>query len=158
MHEIYSAVKSSLQGYADRGIFQNFSALTPNESNAEFRFHWLTEKPFYIGLNTDKCELELKNVLPSIPFRSFMDKDFRGFLSSRCNKSIPAHRRLDNERFVFQCKNRQGNVSVIIGFNSDDAEDAAKTSINLLLEIFNNFLAEGPYQNYMVEVFNIPEE
>ena len=48
MHEIYSAVKSALQGYADRGIFQNFSALTPNENNAEFRFNWLTEKPFFI--------------------------------------------------------------------------------------------------------------
>ena len=48
MYEIYSAVKSALQGYADRGIFQNFSALTPNENNAEFRFHWLTEKPFFI--------------------------------------------------------------------------------------------------------------
>ena len=39
-----------------------------------------------------------------------------------------------------------------------DAGDATKTAVNLFHEIFNNFLAEGPYQNYMVEVFNEPEE
>ena len=48
--------------------------------------------------------------------------------------------------------------SVIIGFNQVDAGGGAKNAINLLHEIFNNFLMEGPYQNYMLEVFNVPEE
>jgi len=47
---------------------------------------------------------------------------------------------------------------VSIGFLRDDAHLAVKASVNLLHEIFNNFLVEGPYQNYMVEVFNLPEE
>jgi hypothetical protein len=158
MVEVYSEVKSELQGYADRGIFQNFSAPVPKAGSAEFRFNWLAENPFSIRLNMEKCELELRNILPSIPFRSSMDKDFREFLTARSDESIPVHRRLDSERFDFQCKNRQENLSVTIGFNSRDAGDAAKASINLLHEIFNNFLIEGPYQNYMVEVFNVPEE
>ena len=87
-----------------------------------------------------------------------MDKDFRAFLKQRCDSAIPTHRRLDAERFDFKCNNRQQKLSVTIGFSAADAGDAAKTAVNLLHEIFNNFLQEGPYQNYMVEVFDIPEE
>jgi len=47
---------------------------------------------------------------------------------------------------------RIGNTS------QGDSSGVAKTAINLLHENFNNFLMEGPYQNYMVEVFNVPEE
>ncbi len=47
---------------------------------------------------------------------------------------------------------RRGNTS------QGDSSGVAKNVINLLHENFNNFLMEGPYQNYMVEVFNVPEE
>jgi len=47
---------------------------------------------------------------------------------------------------------RIGNTS------QGDSAGVAKTAINLLHGNFNNFLMEGPYQNYMVEVFNVPEE
>ena len=47
---------------------------------------------------------------------------------------------------------RRGNTS------QGDSSGVAKNVINLLHEIFNNFLMEGPYQNSMVEVFNVPEE
>ena len=46
---------------------------------------------------------------------------------------------------------RIGNTS------QGDSAGVAKTAINLLHGNFNNFLMEGPYQNYMVEVFNVPE-
>ena len=55
-------------------------------------------------------------------------------------------------------KTNEKILSVIIGFSEEDAAEAAKTTVNLLHEIFNNFLVEGPYQNYMVEFFNEPEE
>lgn len=159
MQEIVKAVSSELQNYADRGVFQNFSlAPTARGDSVDFWFHWLTSSPFHLKLNSSKPELELKNVLPAVPFRSDMDKAFRAFISQRSDASIPSHRRLDAERFDFNCRNRQQNLSVIIGFRPDDAGDATKVAVNLLHEIFNNFLAEGPYQNYMVAVFNLPEE
>ena len=47
---------------------------------------------------------------------------------------------------------RIGNTS------QGDTAGVAKTAINLLHGNFNNVLMEGPYQNYMVEVFNVPKE
>ena len=53
MQEVFSAVKSELQSYADRGIFQNFSVAEGGAGNAaEFRFNWLSETPFRRKLNT----------------------------------------------------------------------------------------------------------
>lgn len=159
MQEIVKAVSDELQSYADRGIFRNFSLVpSTRDGSVDFRFKWLADSPFHLRLNSSKPELELKDVLPAVPFRSDMDKAFRAFLSQRSDASIPSHRRLDVERFAFNCRNRQQNLSVIIGFRPGDAGDATKTAVNLLHEIFNNFLAEGPYQNYMVEVFKVPEE
>jgi len=159
MQEIVKVVSAELKGYADRGIFRNFSTVqSGNSRNVNFRFHWLAESPFHLTLNPAKPELVLKGVLPSVPFRSDMDREFRDFLRQRCDSSIPSHRRLDADRFEFSCRNRQQELSVTIGFQQRDAADAAKMAVNLLHEIFNNFLLDGPYQNYMVEVFNVPEE
>lgn len=158
MQELNGAVRTELQSYADRGVFRNFIVSNSGGSTVDFYFNWLAEVPFHLRLNTNKAELELKDVLPSIPFRSEMDTALRNFITARCDESLPDHRRLDASRFNFTCRNRQQNLSIKIGFDPIDAGDAAKTAINLLHEIFNNFLLEGPYQNYMVEVFNIPEE
>ncbi|MDA1369906.1 MAG: hypothetical protein O2971_03970 [Proteobacteria bacterium] len=159
MQDEFAAVKAELQNYADRGLFRNLSVSTAlNGGIAEFRFDWLTQSSFHLKLNVEKHQLVLHNVLPCVPFRSDMDKAFRNFLVGRCDEALPAHRRLDGERFTLQCRNRKENLSVSIDFQSADAAAATKTAINLLHEIFNNFLMDGPYQNYMVEVFNTPEE
>ncbi len=159
MQDIVGAVKAELQGYADRGVFRNFSISESTTGKAvEFRFQWLAESAFILKLNSEKPELQLRNVLPAVPFPSEMDTAFRNFLIQRCDESIPAHRRLDGGRFSFVCRNRQQMLSVVIGFAPEDAAAAANSSIKLLHEIFNNFLHEGPYQNYMVEVFNVSEE
>ena len=159
MQAVADAVKAELQSYADRGIFRNFTVSQSVRGEAlDFRFNWLTESPFQLRLKPRKHELELKDVLPSVPFRSEMDRDFRQFLRARSDEGVIAHRRLDSSRFSFSCRNRNENLSVLIGFNSEDANAVTRTAVNLLHEIFNNFLVEGPYQNYMVEVFHVPEE
>jgi len=159
MQAVATAVKSELQGYADRGIFRNLTVSQSARGEAvDFCFNWLTDSPFILRLKPGKPELELKDVLPSVPFRSEMDRDFRHFLKARSDESVVTHRRLDNARFSFSCRNRNEKLSVLIGFDNEDANAVARTAVNLLHEIFNNFLVEGPYQNYMVEVFNVPEE
>ena len=158
MTKVLEVFRSELQTYADRGIFQNFSCINVGDKFCEFKFHWMTNNPFILRLNVVKHELELRSVLPSVPYRSDMDKAFRRFLVSRCAEDIPTHRRLDGKRLFIKVKNRNSDVSVSIGFSEADSRLAVKTSVNLLHEIFNNFLVEGPYQNYMVEMFNLPEE
>ena len=158
MTKVLEVFRSELQTYADRGIFQNFSCINVGEKVSEFKFHWMTEKPFLLRLNVVKHELELRRILPSVPYRSDMDNAFRRFLLARCAEEVPNHRRIDGKRLSIKARNKNSDVSVSIGFSESDSRLAVKTSINLLHEIFNNFLVEGPYQNYMVEMFTLPEE
>ena len=106
MVTIHEVVRSELQTYADRGIFQNFSSSDLGGKFSEFKFHWLTEKPFLLRLNVAKHELELKSVLPAVPFRSDMDKAFRNFLVERCSEGVPDHRKIDAKRFSIKQKIR----------------------------------------------------
>lgn len=152
-------IKTVFQDYADRGVFSNFSVLESNSKKpTQFVFNWLAETPFQIKHHSGRNELEIHRILPRVSYRSPMDKAFREFLQQRCADSVPEHRRLDDKKYRFSCRNRGGDLSVTLGYDRGDECDAAATSIRLLHEIFNNFLMEGPYQNYMVEVFNLPEE
>ena len=80
---ITDVVRSELQNYADRGIFQNFSVAGSGSKNLNFKFNWLTKNSFSLLLNVDKSQLELQNLLPAVPYRSDMDKAFRNFLFSK---------------------------------------------------------------------------
>ena len=118
MQETVKAVSAELQNYADRGIFQNFSlAEQAGKGSVNYRFHWLAEMPFNLRLNVQKSEIEIKDVLPAVPFRSKMDKEFRSFLQQRSAESIPSHRRLDDQRFTFSCKNLRRNYRLVLVFN-----------------------------------------
>ena len=151
-------VKQELQHFADRGIFSHFSVRESGRGRpTEFQFQWLAGAPSRLKLYEDKRLLEIHKVLPGVPFRSEMDIAFRKFLTARSNKSVPKHRRLD-KKFTPRCRNRSSAMSVELTFKNGEGRAATKTAINILHEIFNNFLMEGPYQNYMVEVFGIAEE
>ena len=159
-----SNVQATLEDYAHRGVFQKFSVATADRGKAKqeqqvsFNFRWLCEDNFRVILNPTKNTLELHEVLPAAPFRSEIDQAFRDFLKQRTDKSIPEHRRLDDQRFSFKCSNKNQKLSIRINFNSGDEQAAAKTAVNLYHEIFNHFLMDGPYQNYMIEHFGISEE
>lgn len=159
MGSAVAEVKEALQEFADRGVFTQFKVSEPGGSRpADFQFQWLAESAFHLKLYESKRQLVIHKVLPGVPFRSSMDKEFREFLAGRSDKSVPRHRRLDSKRFSPQCRNSKGAISVALTFKKGDGSEATRTAISLLHEIFNNFLMEGPYQNYMVEIFGIAEE
>ena len=159
-----SEVTDELRSYAERGVFRKFSILPANRGLAKaryqtcYKFNWLSETPINLVLNPKKSSLNIVDVLPGIAYRSNMDKEFRSFLRDRTAAEVPEHRKLDDQRFKISCTNRHQCLSVSIGFENKDGRAAVKQVINLIHEIFNNFLHEGYYQNYVVEHFNEPEE
>ena len=89
IQEVVKAVSAELQQYADRGIFQNFSQVAAGSGNTvNYRFNWLAESPFVLALHPHSQQLELKDVLPAVPFRSDMDRAFRQFLILRSAASL----------------------------------------------------------------------
>jgi hypothetical protein len=68
------------------------------------------------------------------------------------------HRRLSRKSIrKLVCVNRRRAVSLRLSLNRKELSDAARQSILLVSEIFQNFLA-GPYHEYMVRNFDLRED
>ncbi|MGH9658505.1 MAG: hypothetical protein ACRD96_08170, partial [Bryobacteraceae bacterium] len=69
----------------------------------------------------------------------------------------PEHRRLRRDRAVASCSNRRGRVTLAVRVVGNHHEYAARKAINLVNEIFLDYLNAG-HPQYLAEQFQIPEE
>ena len=68
-------------------------------------------------------------------------------------KSPPDHRRIDRRRARLLCSNRRDNVVVTMTVLENEFEYATRKLIHATNEIFMIFLRDGPYAEYIHEVF-----
>lgn len=146
-----------LRRYADRGIFRGFSRRSGRGDREEFRFRWVADTTFRLHFDPRRKTLVFKDLLPNVPYPSTMDRAFRSFLEERSSAELPEHRRIDPARVEVTCRNRYGNISVMLEIENEDYAYAARKGVSLVNEIFHGFL-RGPYYEYMVRNFNEPEE
>jgi hypothetical protein len=150
-------IESVLRGYADRGIFQNFGILRQTAARTEYTFRWLVPTPFLLVHDRLRQILIFRNLLPGIPARSGMYRHLKEFLDKKTSKETPEHRRVDPRKSPILIINRGGRVSLGVEIRNRHEEYAARKAIQLMNEIFNGFLT-GPYYDYMVSHFSLPEE
>lgn len=142
-----------LQGYADRAVFRGFSRGPVRAGRIVFKITWHRDRLFELILDTRKRTLAFPLVLPKVPPRSAMYREFRRFLESRSSKKVPAHRRIDPKKAAVRCVNRRGKVSLTLLVLTGDYEYGARKIIHLVHEIFLEFL--GEYFEYQVEAFDL---
>lgn len=152
------AVTDQLRSYATRGVFREFSATPQGAQRMDYRFVWLTPRPMHAQFDARTSVLKLVELLPGIEPRSAMDKALREFLSGRFSAKLPAHRRLSKTLIrELKCVNRGGAMSISLTLNRKQTSEATRQAVNLVSEIFQNFLA-GPYHEYMVVNFDLRED
>jgi hypothetical protein len=152
------SVTEQLRSYAARGVFREFSATPVGSQRVDYRFVWLSSRPVHAVFDARSTTLRIVDLLPGIKSRSPMDRALREFLADRFSTRLPTHRRL-SKTFIRELKamNREESVSLSLKLNSRQTREGAKQAIHLISEIFQNFLA-GPYHEYMVRNFDIPED
>ena len=152
------AVVEQLRSYATRGVFREFSANVVSVRKVDFRFVWLTTKPLHAQFDARSSVLKLVDLLPGVEPRSSMDRALRSFLKARFSTTLPAHRRLSSALIRgLRCSNRNGRVTIGLTLNRRRPGEGARQAVLLISEIFQGFLA-GPYHEYMVVNFDIPED
>jgi len=153
-----NAVTEALRSYAARGVFSEFSERPLAGARTEYRFLWLTSKPIQAVYDSNSHLFKLVDVLPAIPLRSKMDRALREFLIARRSPKLLAHRRLSLTLIpTLRCINKGGSISLALTLNPRRTADATRQVVNLVSEIFQNFLA-GPYHEYMVQHFGVSED
>lgn len=150
------AVWQQLRSRADRGIFRSF-AVTRVRGKLAFSFTWLRERPFRLVFDNHRDRLEFRSLLPNMPAREPLYKDFRAFLKGRSDATLAEHRRFSPDRLRISCRNRQASVSVFVDCLDGDWEHAVSKALKLVNEIFLGFL-RGPYHEYMVANHEEPED
>lgn len=149
------SVAESLESYARRGVFRGFSRGPARHGKITFKMMWHRDRLFEVEFDSNKNTLRFPLVLPNVPARSSMYKEFKEFLKSRQADELPEHRRIDKSRAQIKPFNRGGSVSLTLKFEKDEHEYGTSKIINLVHEIYMVFLYDGRYLDYMIENFDL---
>ena len=148
-------VRAVLQHYATRGAFRSFAELPAHGRKAAFRFNWFRDVPFTITFDPPTTYVDL---LPDVPGRSPMDRDLRRFVASRESPTLPDHRRVDRRRLDVTIRNRGARVSIAFRLKAAHVEYGIRKSVNLVHEIFTDYLSDARFASYQVEHFRLDPE
>lgn len=144
-----------LETYAQRGVFRGFSRGPVRGGRAHFKVLWHRDQLFEIVLDLNRSTIGFSSVLPQVPGRSAMYREFREYVASRQSDSLPDHRRIDPAKAAAKCSNRAGDATVSLAVVGGDYGYAVRKLIHLVHEIYLDFLVDGRYYDYLVETFNL---
>jgi hypothetical protein len=148
-------VAGILENYANRGVFKGFSHGPSGAGKAVFRMLWHRDRFFELILDTHKKTLRFPVVLPEIPARSSMYREFKEFIESRHSADLPEHRRINPKKATVKPSIRAGNAGLTLTVRNGDYAYATRKLINLVHEVFLDFLYDGRYYDYLVETFDL---
>ena len=158
IHDEAALVGAALEHYAKRGSFRSFSTTPRSASKTEFTFSWFRDVTFRVLFDRSRRTLTFVDMLPGIPARSAMDRDFRAFVKMHTGTALPDHRRVDPRRVAVSVVNRRGAESLVFAFRTKDVAYAVRKAVHLAHDILQDFLNDGRYVQYNVDHFNLDPE
>jgi hypothetical protein len=150
-----NTVETALESYAQKGVFRGFGRVPDQRGKPSFKMLWHHGKTFVLLFDPKTLTLRFPVLLPEVPANSAMHKSFKAYLKSRQHESLPDHRRVDIDRVTLRTLNRNGSISLSMKSNDGDLEYATRKLIQLVHEIFLDFLSDGLYYDYLVDVFDL---
>ena len=148
-------VANTLEHYAHRGVFRGFSKVSERGDKALFRMVWHHDHKFDCMFDPATATMRFPALLPQVPAGSEMDKAFREYVKSRQSANLPDHRRIDPARAKLTVANRAGTISLSLKVLDGGYEYGVRKLVNLVHEIFLDFLYDGRYFQYLVDVFGL---
>jgi hypothetical protein len=141
-----------MEEYAERAVFRGFHAQPVRNGVASFRMVWHRDRIFDLVVDTRRKTIFVPVVLPEVPVRSALWRDFKAFVRSHHDSSLPNHRRVEKSKARLRCANVRKNVSLTVAVQDGDYGYALQRLIHLVHETYLIFLTGGAYQDYLVGV------
>jgi len=148
-------VGNILEEYAERGVFQGFSRHESGGQRAQYRILWHRNQLFELTYDGAKKSLRIACVLPQVPARSSMYKEFKLWLKARQDNTLPDHRRCDGKKATLKTYNRGGDIALTLQMLDDDLNYSVRKLISLVNEIYLDFLSSGLYFDWLIETFDL---
>jgi hypothetical protein len=151
-----------LEEYAARGVFRTFSRGAGVRggsgvvaSRAQFQSRWHRNQVFHWQFDARRRSLRVPCVLPQVPARSSMYKELKAWLRQRQDPGLPEHRRCDAARLQLKTYNRGGTVALTALMLDDDLDYAVRKLVDLVNEVYLDFLSSGLYYDWQLETFDL---
>jgi hypothetical protein len=90
-----------------------------------------------------------------VPADSAMYRALKTWLAARQDEALPDHRRCDRNKVALKTYNRGSDVALTLHVLDGDVDYAVKKLVNLVNEIYQDFLSSGLYFDWMVETFEL---
>ena len=149
-------VRSSLENYAQRGVFSGFGQADGPGGKTVFSFIWLHNRHMELTLEPANEALRFDRILPGVKAGTPFAVDLKQLIERLRSDEVPAYRRVDPARAALTCSNRQDHLSVRIVVKGNDYEYAVNRMVNVAHELFVYLRSAWP--EYLIEYFNEPEE
>jgi len=150
-----SLIGDILEEYAARGVFQGFSRQETGRKRGLYRVQWHRRQLFEFTYDGAKNTLRISCVLPQVPAKSAMYKEFKLWLKTRQDESLPDHRRCDAQKVQLKTYNRGGDIALTLQMLDDDLEYGVRKLVSLVNEIYLDFLSSGLYFDWLIETFDL---
>jgi hypothetical protein len=144
-----------LEAYAGRGVFRGFSRHDSGGRVAVFHLLWHRDQLFEWAWNNARQTLRISCVLPAVPARSPMYREFKTWLKARQDDALPDHRRCDRSKVSLKTYNRGGDVALTLHVIDSDVQYGVSKLVNLVNEIYLDFLSSGLYFDWLLETFDL---
>jgi len=149
-------VTKTLEFYAQKGVFRAFSCIARSKDAVRYRLQWHKDRSFDLTYDVPRQSLRFEVVLPKVPLAMY--EDFKRFVGERQAPELPEHRRIDSDKVRITCSRRNGDISVLFRARGGDLEYAVRRLIDLVHEVYQVFLRDGLYYEYMIETFEVDRD
>lgn len=147
-------VHSSLQAYADRGVFRGLRATPASRGRVAYEFLWLTRTPTRAVFDQARGVLAFPLLFPGIDKAAAAD--LAVLVKSRTRRDLPDHKRLDARKARLTSTIRKGDFSLAMEIRGRNHDYAVKKALNLINEMFVELHERHPA--YLVERFGMSTE
>jgi hypothetical protein len=150
-------VEAVMQSFAERALFRAFSRGSTRGARTDFKMLWHRDRDFTLVLDAKAKTLTFPSVLPEIPARSQMDREFREWVAARQSSELPDHRRIDPSKCSLACMNKKGHMQVTLTLKgkTPDWDYGARKLVTLVHEVYMSFIHDGRYYTYMIDTFDL---
>lgn len=150
-----ASVGALIEDYVGRGVFRAAAQPSSRKGREQYRIVWFRDQRMDLHVDTRRARASLSGVLPSIHPRSKLDRALRAWLRSREAPELPAHRRLDPDQFQAGLRNTAGNIQLTIVSLAHEPTQAVRKLLNLVNELYLDFLAAPARYDWIVEAFDL---
>jgi hypothetical protein len=151
--EAMDRITDVLENYAERGVFRGFSKVSREDRKATFRVAWHRDRFYDLLLDLDANTLHMPVMLPEVDREMFEDLD--RYVESRHSDELPEHRRTDTNKTQLKAGHHGTDASITATAVDGDLEYAARRLVHTVHEVFLDFLSEGKYYEWQIEVFDL---